>query len=119
MSDAPEPKFSFMQAALGTCPVCGKGKLFTSYLKVAKACQACGTDFSKANPGDGPVVMVIMLAGLVACSGLAVSLLAWNWSPVLILSVWPAVAIAVCLVLMPMLKGLMVASQIKNSVTDR
>lgn len=115
----PHPQaFSFAKAAIGKCPVCGKGKLFKSYLKVANACAVCGTDFSKANPGDGPVVVVIMLAGLVACSGLAVSLLSWNWPALLILSVWPAVAILVCLTVMPMLKGVMVASQIKNQVRD-
>ena len=105
-------------AALGRCPVCGKGKLFKSYLKVAKSCANCGEDFSRANPGDGPVVVVIMIAGLVACSGLFVSFMSWNWSPELLLMVWPGVGVLVGLILMPVLKGMMIASQIKNSVRD-
>jgi uncharacterized protein (DUF983 family) len=108
----------FMSAALGRCPVCGQGKLFKSYLKVAEACPACATDFKAADTGDGPVVFVILIAGFAACAGLLISLLAWNWGPLMLLSVWPAFAIVLALILMPVLKGLMIAAQIRHKVRD-
>jgi uncharacterized protein (DUF983 family) len=118
MDDRRDRKVDFKAAALGRCPVCEKGRLYTSYLKVAKACNVCGADFASANSGDGPVVFVILIAGMVACAGLAVSFLKWNWPPLMLLTVWPAVAVGLSLVLMPMLKGVMVASQVANKVRD-
>ncbi len=111
-------KIDFTAAALGRCPVCGKGKLFKSYLKVAIACSACGTDFKAADTGDGPVVFVILIAGFAAGVGIVVSLLSWDWPMPLLMTVWPAAAVTLSLVLMPMLKGLMVASQLRHKVRD-
>ena len=53
-----------------------------------------------------------------ACVGLVISLLGLGWPVWLLLSVWPAFAVVLSLVLMPMLKGLMVASQLKHKVRD-
>ncbi len=111
-------RVDFLAAALGKCPVCGKGKLFRSYLKVASACRACGTDFKAAETGDGPVVFVLLIAGFASCIGMMISLLSYNWPIWLLLSVWPAVAVGLSLILMPGLKGLMVASQLKHKVRD-
>lgn len=105
-------------AALGKCPVCGQGRLFKSYLKIADACGVCGANFKAAETGDGPVVFVILIAGFAACVGLVISLLGLGWPVWLLLSVWPAFAVVLSLVLMPMLKGLMVASQLKHKVRD-
>ena len=68
----PEPAagVNFAAAALGKCPVCGRGRLFRSWLKVADACDVCGTPFKTAEAGDGPVVFVILIAGFLACVGL-------------------------------------------------
>ncbi len=119
MTDAaPGGRTDFLAAALGRCPACGKGKLFRSYLKVADACSVCGTSFKAADTGDGPVVFVLLIAGFIACTGLLVSVVAWNWPTWKLLSVWPAVAVVLSLILMPMLKGVMVASQLKHKVRD-
>ncbi|EGF89866.1 hypothetical protein ABI_42890 [Asticcacaulis biprosthecium C19] len=111
-------KGGFIAAALGRCPVCGQGKLFKSYLKVAETCKVCATDFKAADTGDGPVVFVILIAGFAACAGLLISFLAWNWSPATLLAVWPAFAVILSLILMPILKGLMVAAQIRHKIRD-
>jgi len=115
---SPGGRTDFLAAALGRCPVCGKGKLFKSYLKIASACSACGTNFKAADTGDGPVVFVLLIAGFVACTGLLVSVLVWDWPTWKLLSVWPAVAVVLSLLLMPVLKGLMVASQLRHRVRD-
>ena len=112
-------KVNFLSAAAGRCPVCGKGRLFKSYLKVAESCSHCGQNFKAADTGDGPVVFVILIAGFAACTGLMVSLIAYNWPMLWLLSVWPAFGVVLSLILMPMLKGLMVASQMKNRVRDQ
>lgn len=108
----------FLAAMLGRCPVCGRGRLFRSYLKLADACSACGTNFKAAETGDGPVVFVILIAGFAAGTGVLISLLAWDWPVMRLLIVWPAVAVLLSLVLMPLLKGLMVASQLRHNIKD-
>jgi uncharacterized protein (DUF983 family) len=118
MIEANSRKGGFLAAALGKCPVCGQGRLFKSYLKIADACGACGMNFKAAETGDGPVVFVILIAGFAACVGLVVSLLGLGWPVWLLLSVWPAFAVVVSLILMPILKGLMIASQLKHKVRD-
>ncbi|WP_428032638.1 DUF983 domain-containing protein [Ancylobacter sp.] len=41
------------------CPRCGQGKLFDGFLKLAPRCEACGLDYSFADPADGPAFFVI------------------------------------------------------------
>ena len=41
------------------CPRCGEGHLFRGYLTVAPSCEACGLDFSFADPADGPAFFVM------------------------------------------------------------
>ncbi len=115
----PRTGVNFAAAALGKCPVCGKGRLYRSYLKIADVCDRCGIDFKAAETGDGPVVFVILIAGFAACAGLMYSLMVLNWPITQLLIVWPAVAVVLSLILMPMLKGLMVASQLRHKVRDR
>lgn len=119
MTDPAKPDVSFLNAAMGRCPVCGKGKLFKSYLKVADSCKSCGQNFKSADTGDGPVVFVILIAGFIACAGLLVSFLSWNWAITTLLIVWPTTAVIVSLALMPVLKALMIASQLKHKVRDQ
>lgn len=47
---------------LGLCPRCGKGHIFTGFLKVRDHCEVCGLDFSFADPADGPAVFVQLFA---------------------------------------------------------
>ena len=108
----------FAAAAMGRCPICGKGKLFKSFLKLAAACSNCGTDFKAADTGDGPVVFVILIAGFATCFAMLYVFLAYNWPAWLHLVVWPVFACVLSLGLMSPLKGLMVAAQLKNRVKD-
>ena len=45
---------------LGRCPRCGKGHMFQGFIKLSKACEICGLDFSYADPADGPAFFVQM-----------------------------------------------------------
>lgn len=119
MIEANGRKGGFLAATHGRCPVCGQGRLWVSYLKTANACGVCAADFKAAETGDGPVVFVILIAGFAACIGLVISLLGFGWPVWLLLSVWPVFAVVISLVLMPMLKGLMIASQLKHKVRDQ
>ncbi len=46
----------------GRCPRCGRGHLFSGFLKLRSHCEVCGLDYSYADPADGPAFFVICFA---------------------------------------------------------
>ncbi|UYQ72653.1 DUF983 domain-containing protein [Pelagibacterium flavum] len=43
------------------CPRCGEGQLFKGFLTLRKDCEACGLDYSFADPADGPAFLILMV----------------------------------------------------------
>jgi uncharacterized protein (DUF983 family) len=61
MSGEQWPPLPPIQTGLrGRCPRCGQGKMFESFLKLKPKCEACGLDYSFADPADGPAFFVMM-----------------------------------------------------------
>ncbi len=59
-SDDAWPPLSPLQTGLrGRCPRCGQGHLFNGFLTLRPSCEACGLDYSFADPADGPAFFVI------------------------------------------------------------
>ena len=55
-----------LKAALtGTCPRCGRGRLFAGPVRFADRCGACDLDFTQFNVGDGPAAFLILIVGAV------------------------------------------------------
>ncbi|MBN9061018.1 MAG: hypothetical protein BGP06_17255 [Rhizobiales bacterium 65-9] len=55
------PRLSPIRTGLrGRCPRCGEGHLFQGFLKLRPSCEACGLDYSFADPADGPAFFVMM-----------------------------------------------------------
>jgi uncharacterized protein (DUF983 family) len=46
-----------------TCPSCGKGKLFQTYLGVAPTCNHCHEDLSHQQADDAPPYFTIVIVG--------------------------------------------------------
>ncbi|MFT3996211.1 MAG: DUF983 domain-containing protein [Asticcacaulis sp.] len=119
MADASGREVDFLAAARGRCPICGQGKLYKSYLKIAPECAQCHTNFQAADTGDGPVVFVILITGFIVCFGFMVTALNHDWPLWLHMVIWLPLALILSLGLIPPLKALMVASQLKNRVSDK
>lgn len=60
-----DPPLPIISGLTCRCPRCGKGKLFRGFLTVAKECEACGLDFSFADPADGPAFFVMTAIGMI------------------------------------------------------
>ena len=93
------------------CPRCGKGKLFSGYLKLAPSCSFCGLDLAFADSGDGPAIFVIFLVApliiiLALVTGSLVSIAPWMH-----LVLWIPTTIILCLALLPPFKGVLVNLQ--------
>jgi uncharacterized protein (DUF983 family) len=54
---------SIRRGMLNTCPACGSGRLFKSFLKPVDACSACGTDMTHQRADDLPPYLVIVVVG--------------------------------------------------------
>lgn len=96
------------------CPNCGKGRLFSGFLKVVDRCEACGFDFGRLNTGDGAAIFIMQIAGgIVVFSALAV-MIAYDppiW--LLLLAALPLTA-GLSVGLMRPGKGVMIALQMRN-----
>lgn len=47
----------------GRCPNCGKGRMFSSFLRVADKCDVCGEELHHHRADDFPAYLVIVLVG--------------------------------------------------------
>ena len=103
-----EPSVAFA-SLLARCPHCGRGPLFRGYLKVARACSACGLDYSRFEAGDGPAVFVILIVGAIV-AGSALLTEVWFQPPYWVHAViWgPAVVILSLAFLRPLKAGMIV-----------
>jgi uncharacterized protein (DUF983 family) len=108
----------FQTGMRGKCPRCGRGKLFSGYLTVAKSCANCGLSFSFADAGDGAAWFVTLFACIFGVGGiLGIEI---GYSP----PIWVHVLVgSVFLVLLPMLllrpvKGLLLAQQWKTNAHE-
>ena len=111
MREAYKAQFPLGVALRSACPGCGKGRLFSGFLTIAPRCDACGLDFSFADPADGPAFFVMMTTAIPAVAfGLWLEL---SYDPPfwlhLVLTL-PVVLIA-CTLPLRFFKGWLVASQ--------
>ena len=50
------------------CPRFGQGHLFNGFLTLAARCEACGLDYSFADPADGPAFFIMIIMGIPAAA---------------------------------------------------
>lgn len=100
------------RGAAGLCPNCGRGRMFSAYLKVNQKCSACGTPLDVHRADDAPPYLTILVVGHIVG---ALMLLAETYddsAPIWLHAlVWPTLAVALCLWLLPVFKGGLIAYQ--------
>lgn len=52
-----------LRGALGRCPCCGQGRLFSRYLKQVPNCSACGESFAAFRADDAAPWLTIIVIG--------------------------------------------------------
>lgn len=97
----------------GLCPRCGEGKMFASWLKLAKTCDKCGLDYRFATPDDGPAFFAQCV---VALPLVFVFWLQIAHNPPLWVHLVVSLPLTVAGILLPLrpIKGWLVASQYMN-----
>jgi uncharacterized protein (DUF983 family) len=100
------------------CPNCGEGHLFEGFLKVAPRCEACGMDLSKADSGDGPVVFILLIVGMVVVFSMLIVELTVHPPIWLHLILWLPLATILTLGSLRPFKGVMIAMQFHNKASE-
>jgi uncharacterized protein (DUF983 family) len=95
----------------GRCPKCGKGALFASYLKIADRCDVCGEELHHHRADDAPpyftmLIVAHIVVGAVLCLERSFAPPSWVH-----LVIWLPVTLALCLLLLPRVKGVLVGLQ--------
>ncbi|MCI0467937.1 MAG: DUF983 domain-containing protein [Beijerinckiaceae bacterium] len=96
----------------GLCPACGKGKIFRAYLKVHDQCPACSEELHHHRADDAPPYLTILIVGHIVGSLLLMAEEFWPGAPLwLHMMIWPTLALILCLWLLPIMKGGLIAHQ--------
>jgi len=100
------------------CPQCGEGHVFSRFLTVADRCEACGLEFSFADPADGPAFFVMSGVGILITALWAI------WAVVAQPPIWAQFAVVVpaliggCLAALRPVKAWLVAEQFTHKAEE-
>lgn len=118
MSDAsstdckPRPiKPAIRNGLLLRCPKCGEGKLLHSYLKVNDECSHCHQPLHYQQADDGPAYLTILIVGHIVGFALHATWVNWRPDPWVLALTMSAISVVSALILLPRMKGLIVAYQ--------
>jgi uncharacterized protein (DUF983 family) len=102
---------ALLRGARGLCPACGTGRMFRAYLKVEDACGHCGEELHHQRADDAPPYFTMFIVGHIVVGGLLSMERAFAPPTWVQLSVWLPLTIVLCLLLLPVVKGTLVALQ--------
>lgn len=111
---APPPRDTAQAMLRGvrqTCPACGSGKLYASFLKVADACPGCGEELHHHRADDAPPYFTMLVTGHVVVAGVLAVETAFApalWVHALL---WGPLLLIMSLLLLPRIKGALVGLQ--------
>ncbi len=94
-----------------SCPACGKGALFGSYLKVSDHCPTCNEALHHQRADDAPPYITIFIVGHIVVPGILLLEQAYappTWQHLII---WLPLLVILSLLILPRVKGLFVGLQ--------
>ena len=102
---------ALLRGAMGRCPACGVGRLFSSYLKVAEKCPHCGEELHHQRADDAPAYFTMVIVGHVVVAGVLSVEQAFAPETWVQLAVWLPMTLVMSLALLPLVKGTLVGLQ--------
>jgi uncharacterized protein (DUF983 family) len=104
-------KQAIVHGLRGKCPNCGEGAMFTQYLKVTDTCPVCKEELFHHRADDGPAYLTILLVGHLIGFVIHFMWVQFRPDPLLLAVTVSTLAVALSLVLLPRMKGMVVAIQ--------
>lgn len=105
------------RGALGGCPCCGQGRLFSGYLRVVDACESCGTPLGHMRADDAPPYFTIFIAGHLLLPGVFWIEKAYQPAMWIHMAVWLPLFAIVCTLLLRPVKGATLAWMMRLGLT--
>ena len=102
---------SIRRGFLGTCPACGRGRLFRAFVKSVDACAVCGERMDHHRADDFPPYIVVTIVGHVVLAGYMMTDLVLPLSTWQHLAIWAPVTLASAVGLMQPVKGAVIGLQ--------
>lgn len=93
------------------CPRCGKGRIYSGFLTLRPACEACGLDFAFMDSGDGPAIFMIMIAGAIVVGAALIVEIKYQPPFWLHAALWLPLILATTLLPLRAMKSLLIALQ--------
>jgi uncharacterized protein (DUF983 family) len=93
------------------CPRCGKGSIYSGFLTLRPACEACGLDFAFMDSGDGPAIFIIMIAGAIVVGAALIVEIKYQPPFWLHAALWLPLIAATTLLPLRSMKSLLIALQ--------
>lgn len=92
------------------CPCCGEGRLYRSYLEPVDRCAVCSEALGHIRADDGPTWLTVLIVGhLIVAMVLTID--GWaGWPLWVSMTVYPLVAAAMALALLPIAKGIFIGA---------
>lgn len=94
-----------------TCPACGQGALFKSFLKVADKCPKCGEELHHHRADDAPPYFTIFIVGHLIGAGVLILERMYAPDTWVHYAIWMPLLLGMTLWLLPRIKGALVGLQ--------
>lgn len=104
---------ALLRGIKGTCPACGKTKLFRGYLRVADDCTTCGAPLSQVRADDLPPYLTIFVVAHIVVPLMLLVDRAYGLSDLTQAAIWLPVTTLLCLGLLRPIKGASVALMLR------
>ena len=93
------------------CPNCGRGEMYTGYLKVADSCSECGQELHHHRADDAPPYFTIFVVGHIILAGVLALEQAYAPAAWVHAVVWVPATLVMSLAMLPRVKGMLVGLQ--------
>lgn len=104
-------KAAAIRGARRRCPACGEGALFDSYLHVRSECPVCREPLYHHRADDGPAYLAILIVGHIMAPLMLWVFVTFRPEPMVMFTFFTVGCVALCLYLLPRLKGMVVGIQ--------
>jgi len=88
------------------------------FIKVAARCETCGFDLSSADSGDGPVVFILLIVGMIVVFSMLIVEFTIHPPIWVHLVVWLPLTVVLSLGAMRPFKGVLIAAQFANKASE-
>ena len=102
---------AILRGLASTCPACGRGRLYSGYLKVRDHCEVCNEALHHQRADDAPPYFTMLIVGHIVVGGALGLERAIHPSTTLHMLLWVPLTLILSLWLLPRIKGALIGLQ--------